>query len=966
MKKNNGSFIDLSEFDNITQVYDAKYSIIYHAQKKYSPFQKYLFKKFKLKKINSTNQKKILDTFYRLNFLKDQYLQCYNRISFTFPSDKEKENPQSEFFLTLSTKFISQTTLEELLNSPDFSQKWTIQDMMRCLFGVAHGMYYLHKRLICHGNLCPSNIVVDVAKQCYVCDFGLYPIKKLFIDQEDMANKIYRDPSLGYPPLLLNDVYSYGVLICQLCLPFLDPNNNANFHDFITNFDQSKLSNFPPFISQLIIDCLNPKVELRPFFKSILEKFETGSLIIDSYIIKDVYSVFVKTNYVETLANLNDPFALNKLGGMYEKGKFFTKNAKKALIYYEKAALLNNSEAQSNYGVLLQERSGKKNKKKGAEYLKLSALKGNIHGMANYGIALQNGDGVKVNIKKALEYLKKSADLGYAYAQVNYGYSLIENNPIPENINEGLSYIKMAIDQDYPEAYYSYGVLLQLGNYIRQNSELAMDNFKIAADLGHGYAMLEYADGCLSGVGVQKNSEIALKYYKMAFKNGISEAKEKMDMMIQQETEEEEISSKELSNNDQTETQNSEIPIFPTLEIDENINLKINENTQSENNENYQSENNENAPAKNNDFELSENIDNNLLKSNVKKPFQIALNDTIDEKSPIIGFAENEKPNSQLYSTNQQDENIIIISSSYSDFSSSDSTDDIIIIDSKPNSQTSGSSMPSSQSHNQSTPLQTIHSDHQPTTIQSNQLHNSQTLSNPTLPNDQPLKITSNQFQKSISMQSVAPDNQSISMQSNQLHNSQTSSYPTLPNDQPLKISSNQSQNSQTLLQSISPDNQSISMQSNQSENQSTPSPNTKLNNLLSLLENDDNYSDKEDEVVMQEMKSTRKEPKKVELSEYFYMKNLGYQSKENYLNRIQHIIDNLPVKDNQNRRLTFQDYYNIIPKGKYINDDLIEIYNKFMGTSISRRTFGLFKGVRQNFIKKIKKNYNFVIYEKL
>ena len=122
MKKSNGSFIDLSEFDNMTQVYDAKYSIIYHAQKKYSPFQKYLFKKFKLKKINSTNQKKILDTFYRLNFLKDQYLQCYNRISFTFPSDKEKENPQSEFFLTLSTKFISQTTLEELLNSPDFSQ----------------------------------------------------------------------------------------------------------------------------------------------------------------------------------------------------------------------------------------------------------------------------------------------------------------------------------------------------------------------------------------------------------------------------------------------------------------------------------------------------------------------------------------------------------------------------------------------------------------------------------------------------------------------------------------------------------------------------------------------------------------------------------------------------------------------------------------------------------------------------
>lgn len=64
--------------------------------------------------------------------------------------------------------------------------------------------------------------------------------------------------------------------------------------------------------------------------------------------------------------------------------------------------MLNDSEAQNNYGVLSQEIEGAKESDliKGAKFLRLSAEHGNIYGMSNYAIALLNGDGVGKKKKK--------------------------------------------------------------------------------------------------------------------------------------------------------------------------------------------------------------------------------------------------------------------------------------------------------------------------------------------------------------------------------------------------------------------------------------------------------------------------------------------------------------------------------------------------------------------------------------
>ena len=209
--KKNGFFLDLTDFTNTNNLFENEYTIITISKTKHSPFREYLFRNFKFKAFNQKTQKLILETFYQLNYHHCQYLQCYKYISFSFQSTKN--------ILTFSTKYTPSKTLEETLKSPDFLEKWTVCDILQCLFAVAKGIYYLHSNLLYHGNLCPSNIIVDRAKQCYICDFGLYPIKKIYMRDTDMFDKDYKDPCMNScGPTFVNDVYSYGFLICKLCL----------------------------------------------------------------------------------------------------------------------------------------------------------------------------------------------------------------------------------------------------------------------------------------------------------------------------------------------------------------------------------------------------------------------------------------------------------------------------------------------------------------------------------------------------------------------------------------------------------------------------------------------------------------------------------------------------------------------------------------------------------------------------
>ena len=78
-------------------------------------------------------------------------------------------------------RHISTKTLANTLTDPKQLQEFSLEELIQCFFAVSQWMSFLHSNLICHGNLCPSNIIVDSVK------------KKLFMKEENLFNEYYKD-----------------------------------------------------------------------------------------------------------------------------------------------------------------------------------------------------------------------------------------------------------------------------------------------------------------------------------------------------------------------------------------------------------------------------------------------------------------------------------------------------------------------------------------------------------------------------------------------------------------------------------------------------------------------------------------------------------------------------------------------------------------------------------------------------
>lgn len=523
------AFINFNEFGEFRRLAKTSTTKIVLSEKKGSPMPQYIFKVFSFQCFPPDQQKTIMETFYQISKKKCQYLQSYKHFSFSYHS---KLKP------TFSMKYNSSRTLETVIKTSNILTSFNIENIFHCLFAVAEGMSYLHSHLINHGNLCPSNIIIDEANQFYLCDFGLYPIKKLYIEGKNMFNIDYKDPCMrNNEPTDKNDIYSFGVLMCELLLPFLQAtkmiDQSETLKSFLKKTNKNKFINFPSFFADLISKCLSPFESERPSFNKIISAFETANEEVFDVNVKQLYKKFVESDYLHNLADQDNINALNKLGGMYDNGKDVQKDHRKALEFYKRAADLNDPKAQNNYGVSLQDFCEKDQPDyiEGVRYFQKSAEQGNIHGMANYGFSLLYGDGIEQNIPKAEEYLRKSADLGLPFAQVHFGKLLVENNTNTSLINDGLNYIKRAMSQNLPLAYFTYGEILRDGitSVVEKDDVIAMEYFKVAADLGDVNALTEYARGQLNGIGVPKNEKLALKYYQLAFDKGNDSVKDIID-----------------------------------------------------------------------------------------------------------------------------------------------------------------------------------------------------------------------------------------------------------------------------------------------------------------------------------------------------------------------------------------------------------------------------------------------------
>ncbi|KAK8836843.1 hypothetical protein M9Y10_037367 [Tritrichomonas musculus] len=153
------------------------------------------------------------------------------------------------------TPFFSNGDLMRFLRS---SKKLNLTQKFIILYGVAAGMYVLHKNDIVHRDLKPGNVLLNDSFEPLIGDFGL----------SKKASKIRYNGKAA-------DVYSFSIFCFILFTgksPFDDIKDQAKLRTMILNKERPKFpENFNSNVKNLIENCWKENPEERLSFEKILE-----------------------------------------------------------------------------------------------------------------------------------------------------------------------------------------------------------------------------------------------------------------------------------------------------------------------------------------------------------------------------------------------------------------------------------------------------------------------------------------------------------------------------------------------------------------------------------------------------------------------------------------------------------------------------------------------------------------------
>lgn len=193
------------------------------------------------------------------------------------------KNFRNEYFPTIITEYMPNGSLNKLItDNEDFplSKKYLI------LLGIAEGMKYLHSQNIVHGNLNPTNILLDQDYCPYISDYGLYKItKKLESSISNIGSPIYMAPEVFSDSQYSNksDVYSFSILAYELLtgsFPFQKVQTVYRLQRSIVKGKRPRISLILDETMQLLLTkCWAVEPENRPDFNEICETLKKENVM---------------------------------------------------------------------------------------------------------------------------------------------------------------------------------------------------------------------------------------------------------------------------------------------------------------------------------------------------------------------------------------------------------------------------------------------------------------------------------------------------------------------------------------------------------------------------------------------------------------------------------------------------------------------------------------------------------------
>jgi hypothetical protein len=158
-------------------------------------------------------------------------------------------------------------------------------------------------------------------------------------------------------------------------------------------------------------------------------------------------------------ASVNDPYAMNRLGLMYDRGEHVDQDFGEAFDWYLKAAEAGLPAAQSNVGSMY-----------------------------------NAGDGVRQNYAEALKWFRQAADGGYGYAMYALGDMYLAGNGVAKDAEEAAAWFQKASDAGDANGHWSLSLRYLYGDGVGKDTQRAAELAYLALTNGLQTALDEFAD----------------------------------------------------------------------------------------------------------------------------------------------------------------------------------------------------------------------------------------------------------------------------------------------------------------------------------------------------------------------------------------------------------------------------------------------------------------------------------------
>ncbi len=196
--------------------------------------------------------------------------------------------------------------------------------------------------------------------------------------------------------------------------------------------------------------------------------------------IYDKKDIDISLSFFERASYKNNVVAMFELALLYE----YKKNYTEAVAWLEVASMHNFAKAQFKYGDFYEKGLGvEKDHKKAVFWFNEAAVNEDIDGLfIMHEIYLNDKD--FLNKDKGLEYLNKAATLNHPYGYFRLGVYYKNGLHVEQDNDRAFEYIKKSADDGCPLSYYLLGECYYNGIGVEVNTRLAKDYYQKALDEG--------------------------------------------------------------------------------------------------------------------------------------------------------------------------------------------------------------------------------------------------------------------------------------------------------------------------------------------------------------------------------------------------------------------------------------------------------------------------------------------------